>query len=49
MLVNPEKFPHVKKELGQIFVDWLISKEGQATIAGYQIGGQQLFFPDAER
>jgi tungstate transport system substrate-binding protein len=49
MLVDPEKFPHVKKELGQIFVDWLISKEGQATIAGYQIGGQQLFFPDAER
>jgi tungstate transport system substrate-binding protein len=39
----------VKNELGQIFVDWLISKEGQATIAGYQIGGQQLFFPDAER
>ena len=47
MLVNPEKFPHVKKELGQTFVDWLISNEGQATIAGYKIGGQQLFFPDA--
>jgi tungstate transport system substrate-binding protein len=47
MLVNPEKFPHVKKELGQTFVDWLISGEGQATIAGYKIGGQQLFFPDA--
>jgi tungstate transport system substrate-binding protein len=49
MLVNPEKFPSVKKELGQTFVDWLISGEGQATIAGYKIGGQQLFFPDAER
>ena len=47
MLVNPEKFPHIKKELGQTFVDWLISGEGQATIAGYKIGGQQLFFPDA--
>ena len=43
MLVNPEKHPSVKKELGQAFVDWLISREGQAAIAGYRIGGQQLF------
>jgi tungstate transport system substrate-binding protein len=49
MLVNPEKYPSVKKELGQAFVDWLISAEGQAAIAGYRIGGQQLFFPDAEK
>jgi tungstate transport system substrate-binding protein len=49
MLVNPEKFPSVKKELGQTFVDWLISGEGQAVIAGYKIGGQQLFFPNAEK
>jgi tungstate transport system substrate-binding protein len=49
MLVNPEKHPSVKKELGQAFVDWLISAEGQAAIAGYQIGGQQLFFPDADK
>jgi tungstate transport system substrate-binding protein len=49
MLVNPEKFPHVKKEFGQAFVDWLISKEGQAAIANYRIDGQQLFFPDAEK
>ena len=49
MLVNPEKYPTVKKELGQTFVDWLISPEGQATIAGYKIDGQQLFFPDAGR
>jgi tungstate transport system substrate-binding protein len=49
MLVNPEKFPSVKKALGQTFVDWLISPEGQAAIAGYKIGGQQLFFPDAEK
>jgi len=48
MLVNPEKHPSVKKELGQAFVDWLISPEGQAAIAGYKIDGQQLFFPDAE-
>ena len=49
MLVNPQKFPHVKKDLGQAFVDWLISREGQAAIAGYRIDGQQLFFPNAEK
>jgi tungstate transport system substrate-binding protein len=49
MLVNPEKYPSVKKKLGQAFVDWLISAEGQAAIAGYRIGGQQLFFPNAEK
>ena len=49
MLVNPDKFPSVKKELGQAFVDWLVSPEGQAAIAGYKIDGQQLFFPDAEK
>src|SRR5882672_6407189 len=49
MLVNPDKYPSVKKDLGQAFVDWLISAEGQAVIAGYKIGGQQLFFPDADK
>ena len=49
MLVNPEKYPSVKKELGQAFVDWLISPEGQAAIAGYKIDGEQLFFTDAEK
>ncbi|WBL80235.1 substrate-binding domain-containing protein [Bradyrhizobium xenonodulans] len=49
MLVNPAKFPNVKQELGQTFVDWLISSEGQAAIAGYKVDGQQLFFPNAEK
>jgi tungstate transport system substrate-binding protein len=49
MLVNPEKHPAVKKELGQAFIDWLVSPEGQSAIAGYKIDGQQLFFPDAEK
>ena len=49
MLVNPDKYPHVKKEDGQAFIDWLISPEGQATIANYKIEGQQLFFPDAKK
>ena len=47
MLVNPEKHPHVKKEWGQAFVDWLISPEGQKAIADYKIDGKQLFFPNA--
>ena len=46
-LVNPEKHPHVKKELGQAFIGWLISPEGQKNIADYRIGGEQLFFPNA--
>jgi len=49
MLVTPAKYPTVKKELGQTFVDWLVSPEGQAAIASYKIDGQQLFFPDADR
>jgi tungstate transport system substrate-binding protein len=49
MLVNPEKYPSVKKQLGQAFVDWLVSAEGQAAIAAYKIDGQQLFFPNAEK
>ena len=48
MLVNPAKFPHVKKDDGQAFVDWLISPEGQTAIANYKIDGQQLFFPNAK-
>lgn len=47
MLVNPAKHPNVKKELGQQFIDWLISPEGQRVIAGYKINGQQLFYPNA--
>ncbi len=49
LLVNPAKHAHVKKELGQAFVDWLISAEGQNAIRAYQIDGQQLFFPNAEQ
>ncbi len=47
MLVNPAKHPHVKKELGQQFIDWLVSAEGQKAIAGYKINGEQLFYPNA--
>jgi tungstate transport system substrate-binding protein len=47
MLVNPDKHPSVKKELGQMFVDWVISPEGQQAIAVYKINGEQLFFPNA--
>lgn len=47
MLVNPQKHPNVKKDLGQQFIDYLISPEGQRDIADYRIDGQQLFYPDA--
>jgi len=47
MLVNPEKHPNVKKDLGQQFIDWLVSAEGQQAIAGYKINGEQLFYPNA--
>ncbi len=47
MLVNPEKHPTVKKELGRQFIDWLISSAGQKAIAEYKINGEQLFYPNA--
>ena len=49
MLVNPAKHPNVKQELGQKFIDWLISPEGQKAIAGYNINGEQLFYPNADQ
>ena len=47
MLVNPAKHLNVKKELGQQFIDYLISPEGQKDIANYKINGEQLFYPNA--
>ena len=47
ILVNPKRFPHVKAAEGQAFIDWVVSKEGQAAIASYKRGGKQLFFPNA--
>ena len=49
MLVNPAKFPSVKRVDGQAFIDWLVSKNGQDVIANYQVGGEQLFFPNAKK
>ena len=47
MLVNPAKYPHIKKDIGMQFINWIISAEGQNAIADYKINGEQLFFPDA--
>jgi len=47
ILVNPEKHPNVKKDLGQTFIDWILSAEGQNAIRSYKIEGQRLFFPNA--
>lgn len=46
MLVNPARHAHVKKDLGQRFIDWITSPEGQSAIASYKVGGEQLFFPN---
>src|SRR5262249_49412464 len=43
ILVNPAKHPHVKTDLGQAFIDWLISREGKNAIASYKVEGKQLF------
>jgi tungstate transport system substrate-binding protein len=48
MVVNPAKHPHVKATAAQRFADWVVSPTGQAAIAGYKIGGEQLFFPNAK-
>jgi tungstate transport system substrate-binding protein len=48
ILVNPEKHKTVKKDLGQQFIDWITSKEGQQAISDYKINGEQLFYPNAE-
>jgi tungstate transport system substrate-binding protein len=47
MLVSPQKHPNVKRELGQQFIDWLVSAEGQKALADYKINGEQLFYPNA--
>jgi tungstate transport system substrate-binding protein len=47
ILVNPARHRGVKREMGQAFIDWVISSEGQEAIAAYKIGGEQLFFPNA--
>jgi tungstate transport system substrate-binding protein len=48
ILVNPEKHPSVKKEAGQSFIDWIVSRDGQDAIRSYRIQDQQLFFPNAD-
>lgn len=47
ILVDPTKHPHIKKDLGQKFIDWITSAEGQGAIRSYTINDQQLFFPNA--
>ena len=49
MVVNPARHPHVKAQDAQKFVDWVVSPAGQAAIANYKIGGEQLFFPNAAK
>lgn len=48
ILVNAERHARVKSDLGQVFIDWILSPEGQTAIAEFRIEGQQLFFPNAK-
>ena len=48
ILVNAEKCPQTRSRLGQRFIDWLLSKDGQAAISAFKVDGQQLFFPNAD-
>ena len=48
IVVDPARHPHLKVQLAQAFADWVVSPDGQATIAAYKIGGEQLFFPNAK-
>jgi tungstate transport system substrate-binding protein len=49
ILVNPAKHAHVKAQAGQRFIDWIVSPQGQESIAAFRIAGEQLFFPNAGR
>ena len=49
MVVDAARHPHVKQALAQQFADWITSPAGQAAIVSYKIGGEQLFFPSADR
>jgi tungstate transport system substrate-binding protein len=48
ILVNPQKYQHIRAKSGQIFIDWLVSEEGQKAIDNYKINGKQLFFSNAK-
>ncbi len=49
ILVSPERHPHVKKAEGQLFIDWLLSAEGQGAIASFRVNGERLFYPNKKR
>ncbi len=49
MVLDAARHPHAKQAQAQVFADWVLSPAGQAAIAGYRIGGEQLFFPNAQR
>ena len=48
ILVNPDRHPHIKAAHAQAFIDWITDEVGQAAIASFQVGGEQLFFPNAQ-
>ncbi|MEE2698966.1 MAG: substrate-binding domain-containing protein [Pseudomonadota bacterium] len=49
ILVNPKLHPHIKAEMGQTFIDWIIGKDGQIAISSFRVNGKQGFFPNAKK
>ena len=45
--VNPARFRGINADSAAKFVAWLTSPEAQRLIAGFRIGGQQVYFPAA--
>lgn len=48
MATNPAKHAGVNYKGARQLIDWITSAEGQAKIAQFRPGGQQLFFPSAK-
>lgn len=46
--VSEKKHPHIKAKLAQTFINWLLSRDGQAAIGAFKLKGQVLFTPNAK-
>jgi len=45
MVVNPDEHPHVKHDYAMMYIDFLMSDEGQELINSYQVNNETLFSP----
>ena len=47
MAVNPGVHGNVNYDLAMAYIGWMTGPDAQAAIAGYEVNGEQLFFPEA--